>query len=335
MTKQRWQLRQGDALDVLRDLLPQSVDAVVTDPPYGIGLRGAAWDNYGRASSSFVDWNETWARECLRVIKPGGWLLAFGAPRTVHQLATGIERAGFELRDQLLWLYGTGLPKSRLHGGRGTALNPAYEPILLARAPLRRTLDENEQRFGTGRLGIDDCRLKSSDRAIGRWPANVTLSHHASCRRGACAPRCAVRALDQASGVTASRFFYCAKPSRVEREAGCAELRARRFRIYGGRNLKPRRNTHPTVKPIDLMRWLIRLACPPGGIVVDPFAGSGSTGIAAIREGRSFVGIEREPEYLEIARARLEHAAGADGGTVDATVRRVRRTVIRSSERRN
>jgi DNA modification methylase len=322
-----WKLRGGDAFELLRISPSQNVDAVITDPPYGLGLRGASWDspscdNAGRPSAnSFAAWTAAWARECVRVLKPGGYLIAFGAPRTAHRLASGIEDAGFELRDQLVWLYGSGVPKDGLRGGRSSALNPAYEPIVLARKPLAGTLDENEQRFGTGRLGIDDARTSAADRPMGRWPCNVTLSHQPNCALGTCAARCPAGLLDRSRPrVRPSRFYYCAKASRSERDAGCHDLAARRMRIYGSRDTAPRRNTHPTVKPVELMRWLVRLGCPPGGIVLDPFAGSGSTGIAALHEQRRFVGIEREPDYLRIARARLEQAAcELDGGTVDAT----------------
>ncbi len=257
----------------------------------------------------------------MRLLKPGGYLLAFGAPRTAHRLASGIEDAGFQLRDQLVWLYGTGVPKSGLRGGRGSALGPAYEPIILARRPLAGPLHENEARFGTGSLGIDDARIPAPDRPVGRWPCNVALSHQPTCTTTACATQCAAGQLDRSRPrVRPSRFYYCAKAARSERDAGCEHLPAKRMRIYGSKDTTARRNTHPTVKPVALMRWLIRLGCPPGGLVLDPFAGSGSTGIAALAERRSFLGIEQEPEYLRIARGRLEHAGGVvDDGTVDAT----------------
>jgi DNA modification methylase len=321
----RFELLEGDALEELRGIEAASVDAVVTDPPYGIGLNKEAWD--GRdirraakqttgdaASKAFERWTSRWASECLRVLKPGGYLLAFGAPRTSHRLAAGIEDAGFELRDQLLWLYGSGVPKNGLDGGRSSTLKPAYEPVVLARAPLAGTLVENEAAWGTGRLGIDEARLPVS----GRWPCNVAFSHEPSCMIESCASGCPVRLIDRAS--RASRFFYCSKPSRAEREAGCASLPERRIRIYSKGATRPRRNTHPTVKPVDLMGWLVRLVCPPGGLVLDPFAGSGSTGVAALREGRRFLGIERERDYAQIARARLAYAA--TGATTWTTPRR-------------
>lgn len=325
-----WRLISGDAFKLLPTLAAESVDAVITDPPYALGLRGTGWDRPRLVGANrrprsegeeFAVWTAEWARHCLRLLKPGGYLLAFGAPRTAHRLASGIEDAGFQLRDQLVWLYGSGVPKSGLRNSRGSALAPAYEPIILARKPLAGTLDENELRFGTGRLGIDDARIPSPDRLIGRWPCNVALSHQPTCTTTACAARCAARQLDRSRPhVRPSRFYYCAKAQRRERDNGCHDLPAKPMRIYGSKETAPRRNTHPTVKPVSLMRWLIRLGCPPDGVVLDPFAGSGSTGIAALAEQRRFLGIEREPEYIRIARTRLEHAGGAmDGGTVDAT----------------
>jgi DNA modification methylase len=324
-----WRLLRGDAIELLATLAPGSIDAAITDPPYALGLRGVGWDRPSLTSTSrpfregeeFAAWTREWARRCLHLLKPGGYLLAFGAPRTAHRLASGIEDAGFQLRDQLLWLYGSGVPKSGLRDGRGSTLAPGYEPIILARKPPAGSLDENECRFGTGRLGIDHARIPSPDRSHGRWPRNVALSHEPSCTKTRCAVRCAAGQLDrQQPRVRPSRFYYSAKASRRERDAGCHTLPVKRMRIYGTKHTAPRRNTHPTVKPVSLMRWLIRLGCPPNGLVLDPFAGSGSTGIAALAEQRRFVGVEREPEYMRIAQARLENAAGAaDGRTVDAT----------------
>jgi DNA modification methylase len=346
----RFELIEGNALEELRELGAASVDAVVTDPPYGIGLNKEAWDGRDirraakRASGdsvpeAFECWTTLWAAECLRVLKPGGHLLAFGAPRTVHRLAAGIEDAGFELRDQLLWLYGSGVPKNGLENGRSSTLKPAYEPVVLARAPLAGTLAENEAAWGTGTLGIDEARLPAS----GRWPTNVALSHRSSCRDECCIGGCPVRLLDRSRPThRPSRFFYCSKPSRSEREAGCDALPGKVVRIYSKGATRPRRNTHPTVKPVDLMGWLVRLVCPPGGLVLDPFAGSGSTGVAALREGRRFLGIERDSEYAQIARARLAYAATGpttrtaprwDGLTVDGSRKpvSVRRKTIHPS----
>lgn len=299
-----WAMCEAEALSALADLPSNSVDAVVTDPPYGIDFAGHRWDT----GHSFTGWSRAWSRECLRVLKPGGLMLAFGAPRTVHRLAAGVEAAGFELRDQLLWLYGSGVPKHGLDAqGRSGSLKPAYEPILLARAPLAaRSVSANATRFGTGLLQITDARVPAAQGDPERWPANLVLSHDARCDDIACRGECPVRLLDSARPSTRpSRFFYCPKPSVSEREAGCEGLPVQRVRTFGGR--PSRRNFHPTVKPVALMRWLVRLSTPPGAVVLDPFSGSGSTGVACLAEGRRFLGIERDPGYARIARARLTH----------------------------
>jgi site-specific DNA-methyltransferase (adenine-specific) len=468
-------------------LLPaESIDAVVCDPPYELGFMKKSWDSSGIAFDP-----ATW-REVLRVLKPGGYLLAFGGTRTYHRLACAVEDAGFEIRDSLIWNYGSGFPKSlNVGNGRGTALKPAFEPVVVARKPPIGTVAANVLKHGTGALNIDASRIGSEtltykargmhgltdqhfehgDRpytrglpnrddpvtsAIGRWPANVIFTHAPECvrvgtradtfgggakatsgfvtgyERGegfvgqtvevpvwACAPGCPVAALDAQSGVSrsavrpptgkddrgvpgftmrrlddtarghsdtggASRFFttteygedddlpgvpffYNAKASRSEREAGCGELpgktaveavgrdpesagaknpRAGAGRGAGavreacalcgvavgaserrGREAKPCpgsedgrhvpearetgvviRNIHPTVKPVAVMRWLVRLVTPPGGVVLDPFLGSGTTGVACVNEGFLFIGIEREAEYVDLARARIDHA---------------------------
>lgn len=312
-----WGLIEADALMLLVKLPTASVDAIVTDPPYGIGFHAEAWDgteirraareNGARlpATEAFERWTRVWANEARRVLKPGGYLVGFGAPRTVHRLACGIEDAGFEVRDLLLWLNGQGVPKSkRLPGGRGTALKPACEPILLARAPMSGRVSENLERYGTGALNIDAARVGAS----GYWPANVVLSH---------APDCPVDLLDAPEpDRRASRLFYCARATREERETGCDELPRQPVQIFtgNGRPTQVVRNVHPTVKPLDLMRWLVRLITPPGGLVLDPFTGSGSTGAAAVLEGRQFLGIEREWRYVDIACARLTHWAHKAAG---------------------
>lgn len=330
-----WTVAAGDALELLATLPSTSVDAIVTDPPYGIGFQGHAWDRpgatprrrgdgHGRrmpsacrgaaaAQHGFQLWCRAWALECLRILKPGGHLVSFGAPRTAHHLACGIEAAGLELRDTLLWLFGQGFPKSEnLRGqwaGWGTTLKPAYEPIVLARKPLVGTTQQNAEAYGTGALHIEAGRDES-----GRWPPNLVLSHSASCRPERCAPDCPAGALGPRA-----RFFYTAKANRREREAGCEGLRARTidtFKIGAAAERKakrePTRNFHPTVKPIALMRWLVRLVCAEGALVVDPFCGSGTTGCAAVLEGRRFLGVERDPDYAAIASARIAHWAGAD-----------------------
>jgi DNA modification methylase len=328
----------GDCVEQMKTLEANSVDAIVTDPPYGLEFMGKAWDGFG-TPLGFQTWSEQWAREALRVLKPGGHLLAFGGTRMYHRLAAGIEDAGFEIRDTLMWLYGSGFPKSHnLKGewqGWGTALKPAVEPIVLARKPLIGTVAENVLTHGTGALNIDASRIATDDRfgggakgssgfaagyesegwvagsASGRWPANILLDEEAAAM------------LDEQSGVSvspapygervsgdksmfgigglnhskefgdsggASRFFYVAKASRSERNFGLG------------------RNIHPTVKPVDLMRYLIRLVTPKGGTVLDPFLGSGTTAVAAIQEGVDWIGCEREPEYVAIIEARIAAA---------------------------
>jgi DNA modification methylase len=307
----RWRLVEADALALLAELPENSVDCVVADPPYGIDLGGEAWDRFGggglTAPEAFERWTRVWTTECMRVLKPGGHLLAFGAPRTFHRLVAGVEDSGLQIRDQLLWLYAQGMPKSpRLPDGQGTLLKPAYEPILLARKPLDGSTIDNIGKFGTGALNIDAARIGER----GYWPAHLALSHAQDCRDGSCAGGCPVRLLDQQQE-NLSRLFFCAKATRAEREAGCEQLPAKQVQLYtgSGRPARVRRNIHLTVKPLELMRWLVKLVTPPGGCVLDPFTGSGSTGAAAVLEGRRFLGIEREPEYVDIACARLTHHA--------------------------
>jgi len=409
-----------------------SVDAIVTDPPYGLEFMGAAWDTFagdksGRALYAF---SLAWATEALRVLKPGGHLLAFGGTRTYHRMVCGIEDAGFEVRDCISWIYGTGFPKNldvakaidralgaapavvgkrmlahdirgagyHTGGGRGrveasvtvaataaatrwngwgTALKPAQEPIVMARKPpSEKTLAHNVLCHGTGAINIDQCRVPSgADHAAkcasvagltrkkdgvcygsmagartdsyhpgGRWPSNLLLAHSEGCRADAgrssqCVSGCPVAELDRQSGQSqsrrgkpraaaasglafqtthtgaeyedpggASRFFYVAKASTWERNFGLGG------RPDGVPDPRPGKepvapNNHPTVKPIDLMRYLCRLVTPPGGVVLDPFMGSGSTGIAAVLEARSFLGVEAERPFFNIAKARILHAA--------------------------
>lgn len=315
----------GDCREYLAAFDENTFDAILTDPPYELGFMGKKWDASGIAYDPAV-WTEA-----LRVLKPGGHMLAFGGTRTYHRMTCAIEDSGFEIRDCLQWLYGTGFPKSlNLDGGLGTALKPANEPIVMARKPLVGTVAKNVDAYGAGTINIDDCRIgteggtKGCDAGpsngilgdglngsfgkpvpgLGRWPANVLLDEDAAAQLG-----------------EVSRFFYTAKASRSERDAGVvgehqtggeltnrkdgsaglANPRAGAGRTSGGKNV------HPTVKPITLMRYLVKLITPLGGMVLDPFMGSGSTGVAAVLEDRDFTGIELSEEYAEIARQRIEH----------------------------
>lgn len=359
-TRRRWQVKQADCFAALPRLDADSVDAIITDPPYGIAVNGMEWDRPARLDPStpagkrrrrrssenpnhaFQAFSRAWSSACLHSLKPGGHLAAFAAPRTAHRLACGLEEAGYEIRDVLMWLHGQGYPATRvLPGGRGTGLKPAWEPIILARKPLDGTLDHTLRTHGTGAINIDatrialsphDCpsggrthgrRITASQR--GRWPANLLLSHGAKCTGARCEPDCPVGLLGDRH-----RFFYAAKAPRRERDAGCEELPRRIVQTFkiGAKNEQlckdnPVANIHPTVKPIELMRWLVRLLTPPGGLVLDPFAGSGSTGATAVLEGARFLGIEREAEYVPIARARITYwARQANGSTTARAARR-------------
>jgi hypothetical protein len=322
----RVRLFLGDCLDALRQLPDASVDAVVTDPPYGLSFMGKKWD-YDVPSV------EVWA-ECLRVLKPGGHLLAFAGTRTQHRMAVRIEDAGFEIRDMIAWVYGSGFPKSHnLEGdwqGWGTALKPALEPITVARKPLSGTVAETVLKHGTGALNVDGCRVGEREKRMlnrggsigyggsdpqgivedggcGRWPAN--LIHDGS---------------EEVTGLLgeAARFFYTPKADGTDRNEGLEDMETRLSMRYGEQGQGPsaqqtprkpvaQRNIHPTVKPTDLMQYLCRLVTPPGGTVLDPFMGSGSTGKAAQMEGFGFIGCEREAEYFAIAKARIETAHGS------------------------
>ena len=417
-------LYAGSNLDILPTLPDNSVDSIITDPPYELGFMNKTWDSTGIAYST-----ELW-QECLRVLKPGGHLLAFGGTRTWHRLAVAIEDAGFEIRDNIAWLYGSGFPKShniskaidKLYGaereivgiradkgrvttfgggetkptmetapatddakkwqGWGSALKPAHEPIVVARKPLIGTVAENVLQHGVGGMNIDASRIgtdeiitnhsRSAEAAVskgkfgdsiaqethqtfgqtlGRWPANIILDEYTA------------ELLDEQSGISksqggtnpiksstfnlgsenrklaggkgdiggASRFFYVAKASKRDRNEGLDKLpevdgtamtgrnegSAGLLRVredgsigenpYAGKSGKAK-NFHPTVKPTALMQYLIRLVTPDNGIVLDPFTGSGSTGKAAILEGKQFIGIELTEDYLPIIIGRLKHA---------------------------
>ena len=420
----------GDCRDVLKTLPDNSVDSVVTDPPYELGFMGKKWDNSG------IAYDVTVWQECLRVLKPGGHILAFGGSRTWHRLAVAVEDAGFELRDSIAWIYGSGFPKSldvskaieakivtgfsspkgqriaamgddykesplagspeygvrgnfsnkdtgnpgmtittyeaKAWQGWGTALKPAFEPVVVGRKPLVGTVAENVLLWGVGGLNIDGSRIGTETRVNnatgnrdgsvtsgfgenragfrmadgngdsfvqGRWPANVILDEVSA------------GLLDEQSGVLksgerrplshlpnggvyehgrkksninhfandsggASRFFYVAKASKRDRNEGLEDLEAVKGGSMNGaeyREGKPtnhpmRQNFHPTVKPTQLMRYLIKLVTPNGGVVLDPFTGSGSTGKAALLDGYGFIGAELTEEYLPIIEGRLRWA---------------------------
>lgn len=382
----------SDCLAGLRDLPDDSIDSVVTDPPSGIAFMGADWDKDKGGRDAWIDWLAEIMREVWRVTKPGGHALVWALPRTQHWTATAVENAGWEVRDVLMHVFGSGFPKSlNLPAGWGTALKPSHEAWILARKPLAGTVAANVLAHGTGALNIDGCRVGTDggggnglgshydrlgdtapnashgpDRTgtIGRWPPHLLLSHAAACGE-TCADGCPVAEMDAQSGVTtsqggsrgeskfwgtgaqkidpgkgdtggASRFFpvfrYVAKPSTAEKSAGLGhrtpatggEATGRKDgsagldnpRAGAGRN-GGALNIHPTVKPRGLMEWLVKLITPPGGVVLDPFTGSGSTGVAAVGLGFDFVGFEMSEEFAGIARDRIGHAvAGVEIETV-------------------
>jgi len=465
----------GNCLDTLKTLADASIDSIVTDPPYEIGFLAKSWDASGIAYQV-----QLWA-ECLRVLKPGGYLLAFGGTRTYHRMAVAIEDAGFEIRDSIHWTYGSGFPKSlnvaksieakiktgssnktafkklngeqvkrgnwgiakqqHVHGQRdtnydetagetrlgklepttpqakqwdgwGTALKPSHEPIVVARKPLDGTVADNVQQYGTGAINIDASRIghkSEADRAsatpqgkvtsnkaanaapdvdsagrveldrpdtsLGRFPANTLLTHNHDCDT-TCTPNCPIQLLDQQSGISkstasaghnrkgnqvgdertskaagmygdgawiagslhndqggASRFFhnsqwsqaddltpfiYQAKPGKKERNAGLDHLEDKRqdeddYERAGTTNPRnrsqlERKNFHPTVKPVQLIRYLIKMVTPPKGTVLDPFLGSGTTAVAAILEGVEWKGCELTEDYLPIIKGRTTWA---------------------------
>lgn len=375
-----YQLHLGDCLEVLATLPDNSVDSIVTDPPYGLSFMGKKWD-YDVPSVAIWE-------QCLRVLKPGGHLLAFAGTRTQHRMAVRIEDAGFEIRDMIAWVYGSGFPKSldvskaihkaagaerekvrvkprpetsgtmsgkadtrpwieksrelgyhevdgnipatesaRQWSGWGTALKPALEPITMARKPLSGTVAETVLQHGTGAINVDGCRVGTEIRlnqsagnknlehrttvtpvsshnetngreCIGRWPANII---HDGSNEAALALK------------SGARFFYTAKAGKDDRNDGCDAFDQRPAGGMQGRNdgslgtITLSKNHHPTVKPTTLMAYLCRLVTPPGGTVLDPFMGSGSTGKAATVNGFRFIGIERDPEYHKIAQARISN----------------------------
>jgi len=434
-------LLHGNNIDHLKTLEDNSIDSLVTDPPYLINFMGKDWDKENSPAGDEDFW-----KEVLRVMKPGAHGVVFGHSRQHHRVMTALEDAGFEIRDCLMWLYAVGFPKShnigkaieKLSGevkvigkkkgagttgssyisnkeeyaggdkgvfkkeydeieitnnweGWGTALKPAYEPIILVRKPLEKklTVAKNVLKWGTGGINIDASRI-GTDKVMtngkgnkfvdnlphgqrtgeavkgvfieneGRFPANVLLSHHPECKQVGertetysinkleewsgfgekerpayvsekqktnvpvyeCVDGCAVKTLDEQQK-EASRFFYCAKVSKKERNAGCENLEEKLWKHPGlsgsvaedgvsnkngqGTVRGKSKNDHPTVKPIALMSYLVKLITPPGGVVLDPFMGSGSTGCACVQEGFDFVGMEMDADYVEISKARIEH----------------------------
>ena len=427
----------GDCIDKLKELDDNSVDSIVTDPPYGLSFMGKKWD-YDVPSQEIFE-------ECLRVLKPGGYLLSFAGSRTYHRMAVRVEDAGFEIRDQIMWIYGSGFPKSMNIGiqvdkklgnqrevvgekvrgdvekakengagyladpanrnntkqfgygtqtitkgnseweGWGTALKPAHEPIVMARKPLsEKTVVNNVLEWGTGGINIDESRISTDEvitnhsrgaesaiskgkygdskeqethqtpsQTLGRFPANIILDKEAGRildeQTGELSTVGSPKKIDNSktsifgAGVPgfqmygdkggASRFFYCPKTSKTDRNEGLDEFEDKyyaagnqakaelkrgnvEFNSNKGKGKDERhnhnqvgvsKNNHPTVKPTDLMLYLIRLITPKGGTTLDPFMGSGSTGKAAVRGGFDFVGIEREKEYMEIAEARIQY----------------------------
>jgi site-specific DNA-methyltransferase (adenine-specific) len=320
-------LHCGDSRDVLKTIPDCSIDSIVTDPPYAlvsIVKRFGKPDSapakgngaYQRASAGFMgkQWDtgetafaaEFWA-ECLRVLKPGGHVVAFSGTRTYHRMAVAIEDAGFEVRDQIGWTFGSGFPKSHNAGnGWGTALKPAWEPIMLARKPLIGTVAANVLEHGTGAINIDGCRVEGGERE-GRWPANII--HDGSEEVIAAFPDAPgqQRGVGPQHGAKDSVNVYGDYGPRDQFDPrGDAGSAARFFYTAKADAAGRLGSKHPTVKPVDLMQWLCRLVTPKGGTILDPFAGTGTTGEAAFREGFNAILIEREEEYQADIRRRMK-----------------------------
>ena len=377
----------GNNIDLLRELPDNSIDSIVTDPPYELGFMGKQWDNTGIAYSV-----ELWA-ECLRVLKHGGHLLSFSGSRTYHRMVVAIEDAGFEIRDQIMWVYGSGFPKSlniskaidkaagaerevvghsnvnvykdnknhkfyvqgegnpeygkgeitapntieaQQWAGWGTALKPAHEPIVMARKSIQGTVANNVLKHGVGGINIDGCRVKTEEvftELPNRAWANIQGQSYAESnhnhRDGSNAE--AIEKLNDLGRFPANfihdgsdevlallddaaRFFYCAKANKSERNAGLDTLETVVAGDMTGRSngsmgsITMNKNHHPTVKPLALMRYLVKLVTPINGTVLDPFAGSGSTLVACVLEGFKSVGIEITADYLPIINGRVQWA---------------------------
>lgn len=431
-----YKLYQGSMLDMLEVIDKESIDSIITDPPYELNFMNKGWDNSGIAFQS-----DTW-KKCYEVLKPGGYLLAFGGSRTFHRIAVAIEDAGFEIRDTIMWLYGSGFPKSMNIGlaidkkngvesidtgiqspnarpnstkdntlyesgtvgkdftikkatnewqGWGTCLKPSFEPIIVARKPFKGSLVDNVIQHGVGGINIDECRVGNEERTIpinaeeieiknngshldslhknqqheristnqGRFPANTILTYDETdydevCggfpdTKGGKRHNTVVRLEDSTSyggkagsvntrnefndSGSASRYFYCAKASKKDRDEGLDTFIEKK--VNDGRQTPidnafqrgetQRKNIHPTVKPCDLMQYLVRLVTPNGGTILDPFNGSGSTGKAVMYEnkerdkGYKYIGIELTEEYLPISKARIEYVC-KDLKTVQTTL---------------
>jgi site-specific DNA-methyltransferase (adenine-specific) len=345
-------LLNGDCIEEMQKLIDDGiqVDSIVTDPPYHLqsivdrfGKKDSAPAQHGidgafaRASKGFLgkEWDggdiafrqETWEL-AMKLLKPGGHLLAFSASRNYHRMAVAIEDAGFEIRDQMMWLYGSGFPKSlNLGDGWGTALKPAHEPIVMARKFIEGTNKNNREKYGTGGINIDGCRvegdtnLKARVRKAGSefgqnsgWNGHKNVDTIYNPSKG----RFPANVMHDGLKEDWARYFYSPKISRAERNVGLDDLpdvihktvfkKINRVSTTT-KEVNPIKNNHPTVKPQELMKYLCRLVTPKGGIVLDPFMGSGSTGMAAKDEGFEFIGIEKEKEYFEIAEKRIKAAS--------------------------
>lgn len=434
-----YKLYHGNMLDMLEEIEKDSIDSIVCDPPYELNFMNKGWDNSGIAFNL-----NTW-KQCYEVLKPGGYLLAFGGSRTYHRIACAIEDAGFEIRDTIMWLYGSGFPKSmaldksieaklttgsgnkkdffkcngileeskgkgytsmkatnveqqfrninyeskgqlklepttnlaKKYRGWGTALKPAFEPIIVARKPFKGSCIDNVIKYGVGGINIDECRVGTEERknpeagfirrgrtseevffgtdknrpkgekdVVGRFPSNVILTYDDTDFNEVCGgfPNTnggkRHNTFERKSELTsygmqtntrnefndsgsASRYFYCAKASKKDRDEGLEEFND--SKVNDGRETSidnafqrgetPRKNTHPTVKPTQLMQYLVRLVTPKNGTVLDPFNGSGSTGKAVMYENKErnanykYIGIELTEEYLPIAKARIEYVS--------------------------
>ena len=368
----------GDCVEILRSFPDNSIDSIVCDPPYGIGFMGKDWDHSVPT--------EEWARECLRVLKPGGHLVAFGATRAIHRMVCALEDEKFEIRDLVTWLYFSGFPKSmdiskqidKMKGverevveekptqgiggngvynghsehatwkitkpateeaihwsGWGTALKPAQEPAILCRKPIEKGLNvsENVLKWGTGAINIDACRFGYGDPCwVGsQEPIGSSLTMTGSPFSGHSEDKTANKYVENVTGRWPANIYQCAKPSRSERETGLEDLPKKPSRSnmnshngtgerVDGNPTPMRGNIHPTVKPTKLMAWLCRLLTPKGGIVLDTFLGSGTTGVSASMEGFKFIGTEMNPEYCDIALQRIKHATGHDIIKVEAVI---------------